>query len=293
MYTHCPHCDTYFRVTSEQLKSAQGDVRCGRCYGTFNALESLVDQPPTTKPSAPASPVPTLDNADTPKASTEAPAAEPENKTEKTTAAAPNKEASGKPPSSSEKNLKQEHSQNLIKEIQDSELPKPSSADSPFGSPNRSRPVVLLLVSLLLLLTLTTQYAYFNLKTLSQNADLRPALGLMCEALGCELDLQRAPHMIKLVKRDIRAHSSKKNVLVVNAVMINDAGFQQAFPVMQLSMQDITGHIMSGRRFVAEEYLSDPSIDIKSGIAPKQSINVQLELIDPGKEAVGFEFEFF
>jgi predicted Zn finger-like uncharacterized protein len=41
VYTQCPDCATVFRVTAEALRIAQGDVRCGVCATTFNALENL------------------------------------------------------------------------------------------------------------------------------------------------------------------------------------------------------------------------------------------------------------
>jgi predicted Zn finger-like uncharacterized protein len=44
VYTQCPDCATVFRVTAEALKAAQGDVRCGVCSTTFNALENLSEQ---------------------------------------------------------------------------------------------------------------------------------------------------------------------------------------------------------------------------------------------------------
>jgi predicted Zn finger-like uncharacterized protein len=44
VYTQCPDCATVFRVTAEALKIAQGDVRCGVCSTTFNALENLSEQ---------------------------------------------------------------------------------------------------------------------------------------------------------------------------------------------------------------------------------------------------------
>lgn len=45
MYTQCPDCATVFRVTAETLRAAQGDVRCGVCATSFNALENLSEQP--------------------------------------------------------------------------------------------------------------------------------------------------------------------------------------------------------------------------------------------------------
>ncbi|MDI6746277.1 MAG: DUF3426 domain-containing protein [Rhodocyclaceae bacterium] len=44
MLTRCPHCETDFRVTPEQLKARQGQVRCGACRGVFNAIDNLADE---------------------------------------------------------------------------------------------------------------------------------------------------------------------------------------------------------------------------------------------------------
>jgi predicted Zn finger-like uncharacterized protein len=44
VYTQCPDCATVFRVTAETLRAAQGDVRCGVCATSFNALENLSEQ---------------------------------------------------------------------------------------------------------------------------------------------------------------------------------------------------------------------------------------------------------
>ncbi|MDJ0926479.1 MAG: DUF3426 domain-containing protein [Gammaproteobacteria bacterium] len=44
MHTRCPNCGTVFGVTAEQLKLAQGDVRCGNCSQIFSALEWLSDE---------------------------------------------------------------------------------------------------------------------------------------------------------------------------------------------------------------------------------------------------------
>ena len=44
MLTQCPNCQTTFRVTSEILRVADGQVRCGRCQTQFDALERLIDE---------------------------------------------------------------------------------------------------------------------------------------------------------------------------------------------------------------------------------------------------------
>jgi predicted Zn finger-like uncharacterized protein len=42
--TQCPNCETTFRVTSEILRVAQGQVRCGRCQTQFDALQRLIEE---------------------------------------------------------------------------------------------------------------------------------------------------------------------------------------------------------------------------------------------------------
>ncbi|MEW8560809.1 MAG: DUF3426 domain-containing protein [Candidatus Thiodiazotropha sp.] len=45
MFTQCQHCLTMFRITPEQLKAADGKVRCCQCNNVFNALLSLMEAP--------------------------------------------------------------------------------------------------------------------------------------------------------------------------------------------------------------------------------------------------------
>jgi len=44
MLTQCPNCQTTFRVTTEILRVADGQVRCGRCQTQFDALDRLIDE---------------------------------------------------------------------------------------------------------------------------------------------------------------------------------------------------------------------------------------------------------
>jgi len=79
MFTVCPKCALTLVVTAQDLRVAQGYVRCGRCSNVFNALAALTEDPARKaaavtqaaaqtappKPSVPApSPAPTYDLAD-------------------------------------------------------------------------------------------------------------------------------------------------------------------------------------------------------------------------------------
>lgn len=44
--TRCPHCQTAFKVTADQLQAASGMVRCGKCFKVFNGRDNLLmDEP--------------------------------------------------------------------------------------------------------------------------------------------------------------------------------------------------------------------------------------------------------
>ncbi|MEG1039411.1 MAG: DUF3426 domain-containing protein [Pseudomonas sp.] len=55
--TQCPHCQTSFRVSHNQLSVARGVVRCGACMQVFNAAKQLLEQsaaqPPAVETQSP------------------------------------------------------------------------------------------------------------------------------------------------------------------------------------------------------------------------------------------------
>ncbi|MBD8474072.1 DUF3426 domain-containing protein [Pseudomonas sp. CFBP 8770] len=48
--TQCPHCQSSFRVSHNQLSVARGVVRCGSCLQVFNAARQLLEQSATLTP---------------------------------------------------------------------------------------------------------------------------------------------------------------------------------------------------------------------------------------------------
>lgn len=46
--TRCPSCQTVFKVVPDQLRIANGWVRCGQCQAAFDAQAALLEEAPTT-----------------------------------------------------------------------------------------------------------------------------------------------------------------------------------------------------------------------------------------------------
>lgn len=145
--------------------------------------------------------------------------------------------------------------------------------------------------TLLLLLALAGQFAYFMRDDLARHAALRPLLTLMCEYARCGIPLVHAPERIRMVAREIRRHPEMRDALRVSITFSNEAAFRQAYPLIRLSFFDMYDRVLAQRRFAPEEYLPQ-NIDMAAGMAPRGALQTAIEIVDPGTEAINFTFEF-
>ncbi len=143
--------------------------------------------------------------------------------------------------------------------------------------------------SLLLMLTLVLQVVYHSRDELAKDANLRPWLIHMCEVLNCTLSQPYNIAQIDIIGRDVRSHPSADKALIVSTTLINTATFVQPFPLLTMMFSDINGTKIAQRRFTPREYLSN-TVDLDTGMMPDMPIRIDLELVDPGKAAVNYEF---
>jgi hypothetical protein len=126
---------------------------------------------------------------------------------------------------------------------------------------------------------------------LSQSERWRPWVERACGVLQCEVPLWYQPSAFQINSRDIQPHPSVPGALMVRASIENTARYAQAWPQIELSMSDMDDRRMGLRRFQVEEYLGSTPESVT--IAPGQLANLTLEILDPGKRAVAFSFEFY
>ena len=153
----------------------------------------------------------------------------------------------------------------------------------------RSRWLVWSTVPLLLLLLLL-QVGIADRARLAADRDWRPRILALCSVLGCEVPPWREPAALHLTSRELRPHPSVPGVLVVSATFRNDAPFAQPWPQLQLSLQNIDGESLGLRRFAPREYLG--GAPATAMINAGQSASIRVEILDPGRRAVAFGFEF-
>ncbi len=156
----------------------------------------------------------------------------------------------------------------------------------------RIHPLLKLLVIILLLLLSVLQIAYFRAYQLVQLVpQSRPLLEQFCEQVSCHYSGPRDLSKIQLLSRDVRLHPREKNALLISASVINKAAFAQPYPNIHIRLSDISGNVVAERVFTPKTYmgkLSNPFLLMKPGVP----VHINFEVIDPGKEAVNFEFSF-
>jgi hypothetical protein len=145
-------------------------------------------------------------------------------------------------------------------------------------------------IALLLMLALCVQILVADRDRLAADPEWRPRLEILCASLRCRLPAWHEPGAFRITSREVRPHPSVPGVLMVSASFRNDAAFAQAWPQLELTLTDIDGQSLGLRRFAPTEYLG--SAPATQRIAPGQSANITLEILDPGKRALAFGIEF-
>lgn len=148
------------------------------------------------------------------------------------------------------------------------------------------------LFTIILLILSFSQLALFRSHDLvKQIPSSRPLLVTFCEAIGCHYSGPQDIKQIQLVSRDVRLHPKEKKALLISAAMINNAHFAQPYPNIHIRLSDISGNVIAERIFNSKTYmgkLSTPFLLMK----PKTPVHINFEVVDPGSDAVNFEFNF-
>lgn len=264
MYAQCPECRTIFRFVAAELAAANASVRCGHCNAVFDALRTLAETlPPEPIDSLPAHP------------------------------------SAAAPPQLGVPVYRPQNRQAMLVFDPDerpraSERPGKPAFSRPRRAVRRHRTWPWALASAVLAAALAVQAAWIERARWLESDGWRPRIDAVCarlEALGCRLPPRRDLDRLALSSRDIRPHPSVAGALIISATVRNDAPFAQAFPAVEIVLSDLDERRVAMRRFEPAEYLTDPQ-QRAAGLAAGASAALVFEVVDPGRDAVAFEFRF-
>ena len=250
MQTRCPTCDTIYRVLPRQLAVAGGWVRCSRCNEVFHGYENRIHD--DRPPPAEGNDDPTLPHF----------------------SALPGAPAMPQPVAA------------------DAQFPPPLAEtwQAPPPRPSLASRLGWTLLLLLALAGLLAQAAWHWRAALLELPETAAWAQRLCAELDCRLPPPRDLAQIELLSRDIRQHPARGGALLITATLVNRAPFAQPWPLLEISLSDLTGRGTALRRFAPAEYL-EPGV-AAAPMPQGQPRTVVLEVQDPGVDAISFRFEF-
>jgi len=144
------------------------------------------------------------------------------------------------------------------------------------------------LAIVLLLLLAMGQLAWFGRDHLLRYPAGRELLETTCNLLPCQLPPRREPEKIQVISRAMTSHPSRDNALLVTLTLRNNGDFPQVWPQLELSLLDRAGGLVARRSFGPAEYQHRRTELLQPGTPH----SLRLELVDPGDQVAGFQFDF-
>lgn len=177
-----------------------------------------------------------------------------------------------------------------------SEMPQPNVAQiAPRNHPVKRRVVNLLagIFSLLLLITLIAQATYFfRIDLAARYPNVKPVLLAYCHLLRCEVPLPQRAETMSIEASDLQAVPEHDEQIILNALLRNRAPYAQAFPYLELTLNDTQDKPLARRIFLPENYLSR-SENEKTGLQGNHEVVIKLPLNIHDLKATGYRLVLF
>jgi predicted Zn finger-like uncharacterized protein len=256
MITTCPACATSFRIQRHQIDARGGQVRCGHCGAVFDAhmhLQVEAELPPPMEISLPAD-----------------------------EAAA----ASVLPPV-------EEPVKEIVHFIPDSQPPLLEEFD--FGRPVKERSpwstTFWTLAALVCGLALMAQLLYhFRGDVALYLPQLQPVLQEACAPLGCNIPLPQRAELVSIEADEMQLDPAQPELLLLTAVLRNRAPFDQAYPIIELTLTDDAQATVSRRVLKPADYLSE-RLRRSPVFAANSETTLKLYIDAAGLAATGYRME--
>ncbi len=160
-------------------------------------------------------------------------------------------------------------------------------ADSSEPQPNR-RTWPWTVSTLLLFLALLAQAAYFFRVDLAARVPgLKHSLISYCRILKCSIPLPQHTDLIGIESSELDADPANENQITLNALLRNRAPYAQAFPNLELTLNDSQDKPIARRMFIPANYLP-PSENEAVGQLPNHELGIKLRLNTTGLKPSGY-----
>ena len=147
------------------------------------------------------------------------------------------------------------------------------------------------LVVLVLIGVLVAQVTWFQFDRLSAIPQLRPFYEKGCELAGCQLKPLVDVDAIQSRKLVVRTDPENRTQLIVDAVILNRAGFEQPSPAIALTFSNLNGDVVAQSVFSPDEYLAGEASGLNA-MPVETPVRIAISIRDPGRDAVNYNLDF-
>jgi predicted Zn finger-like uncharacterized protein len=291
--TRCPHCHTYFRVTPQQLALRDGMVRCGACREIFNGEVYVFERTELTEATASAhveddttgrmtlidfgslraTPAPRESNMQEELDALSKAIADLQSKPWTETAPVELSPA---------------------EEEEDTEQPAPGFVHEARQRQRTSRAwTFLLIVGIPLLLgALTAQLGYlFRNDIAARSPEAARYMRAVCRRVGCTITLPAQIEALSIESRHLQKLQDQDNHFELIILVRNIGTTSQAWPALDLQLNNATGQTEIRKIFMPSEFLK--ASEIRAGIPAASEREVRLRFELNGNPAHGFNIQIF
>lgn len=146
--------------------------------------------------------------------------------------------------------------------------------------------------SLLALLMLLQAMYFFRIELAARLPGLKPVLVGYCNMLGCTVPLPQNADLMSIESSELQADPQHANQITLLALLRNRAAHAQAFPVLELSLNDTEDKVLARRLFKPAEYL--PATETEAaGLRPNREVNIRLKLDTSDLRPTGYRLALF
>jgi len=147
---------------------------------------------------------------------------------------------------------------------------------------------VWLSAALLLALLLGAQIIHRNREWFTAHIPADSRLRSVYSSLGVALPAPANLSAYQLRQWGVTGDPGAKGTLRVRASILNTAAQLQPYPLLRVTLANRFGSRIGARDFEPAEYLGKPTVRM---LAPGERVDATLDILDPGKDAEGFEID--
>lgn len=111
-----------------------------------------------------------------------------------------------------------------------------------------------------------------------------------CSVAGCELPVATNIAELELLRQKVFSHKTTEGALVVSVDVINNARYPQPYPVLSITMANSEGESVAQRDFEPADYLKNYTGN--ETLTAGKPTRINIDIVDPGEDALSFEMEF-